>query len=293
MAVLIGHASIDENNNARGGVAGDQTKKEVYTRNWYNRSGGWHTVIRPKDSAAAEKIAKAMEQACANDNIGYDQNQRTTLYTKAKAVNWDLSKITEKCECDCSALVAVCVNAAGIAVSKDIYTGNQKSALKNTGKFDILTESKYLTKEDYLKRGDIILGNGHTVIVLSNGILVIDNTDTVGSTDNEATQQVPVVEQQTNKPVVAETSSKTIKATNSPKNFSKALAGKYKVTASMLNVRHGAGTSKKIMTVIKKGTEVRCWGYYTHTSGANWLYVQFVANGVQYNGFASAKYLIK
>lgn len=289
MAVKIGHASIDENNSARGGSAGDQTKKEVCTRNWYNRSGGWHTVIRPKDATAAEKIAKAMEQACANDNIGYDQNQRTTLYTKAKAANWDISKITEKCECDCSALVAVCVNAAGISVSKDIYTGNQKSALKNTGKFEILTESKYLTKEDYLKRGDIILGSGHTAITLSNGILAVDNQET----KVEASKTETTVKQQTSKPVVSEAVTKTIKATNAARNFSKDLAGKYKVTASKLNVRHGAGTSKKIMTVIKKGTEVRCWGYYTHTLGTNWLYVQFVDKGVQYNGFVSAKYLIK
>jgi hypothetical protein len=139
MAVKIGHASGDEHNKAKGGVAGDQTKKEVCTRNWYSKP--WTSVIRPKNSGAAEKIAKAMEQACTNDKIGYDQNQRTTLYTQAKAVNWDLSKVATDCECDCSSLVAVCVNAAGIAVSKDIYTGNEKAALNATGAFTVLTDS--------------------------------------------------------------------------------------------------------------------------------------------------------
>ena len=167
MTVKIGHASIDENNTAKGGNAGDQTLKEVCTRSWYNKP--WTSVIRPKDSTVAEKIAKAMEQACANDKIGYDQNQRTTLFTQAKAVNWDLSKITTACECDCSSLVAVCVNAAGIAVSKDIYTGNEKTALANTGAFTVLTDSKYISKSDNLKRGDILLGSGHTAIVLTNG----------------------------------------------------------------------------------------------------------------------------
>lgn len=167
MSVTIGHASIDENKKAKGGNAGDQTKKEVYTRTWYNKP--WTCVIRPKDSKVAEKIAKAMEQACANDKIGYDQNQRTTLYTQAKAVNWDISKVTTACECDCSSLVAVCVNAAGIKVSKDIYTGNEKTALANTGVFTVLTDSKYISKADYLKRGDILLGSGHTAIVLSDG----------------------------------------------------------------------------------------------------------------------------
>ena len=167
MAVKIGHASIDENGKINGGSAGDQTTKEVCTRNWYSKP--WTSVIRPKDSSVAEKIAKAMEQACANDNIGYDQYQRTTLYTKAKEAGWDLSKITIKCECDCSSLVAVCVNAAGITVSKDIYTGNQKAALSGTGAFEVLTESKYIGSSTYLKRGDILLGSGHTAIVLSDG----------------------------------------------------------------------------------------------------------------------------
>ncbi len=167
MSVRIGHASIDERGKARGGAAGDQTGREVCTRDWYNKP--WIAVIRPKSSTVAKKIAKAMEAACANDNIGYDQNERTTLYIKAKANNWNIAGIKSKCETDCSALVAVCVNAAGIRVSKDIYTGNEKSALVATGKFTVHTESKYLTSDKYLKRGDILLASGHTAIALSNG----------------------------------------------------------------------------------------------------------------------------
>ena len=192
MSVKIGHASIDENRKVNGGTAGDQTKAEVCTRNWYNKP--WTSVIRPKDSIAAEKIAIAMEQACANDKIGYDQHQRTTLYAQAKANNWDLSKITTACECDCSSLVAVCVNAAGISVSKDIYTGNELSALKATGKFDVYTSIQYITKDSYLKRGDILLGDGHTAIVLSNGVNVdIKPTNTSTSTTPTSTSEVYVV----------------------------------------------------------------------------------------------------
>lgn len=167
MAVRIGHASIDENGKASGGAAGDQTEKEVCTRDWYSKP--WTCVIRPKDSTVAEKIAKAMEQACANDKIGYDQAQRTTLFAQAQACGFDLSKITVACETDCSALVAVCVNAAGISVSKDIYTGNEKSALVATKKFDTYTDSSYIASSANLKRGDILLANGHTAVVLSNG----------------------------------------------------------------------------------------------------------------------------
>lgn len=270
MSVTIGHASIDENNKAKGGNAGDQTKKEVCTRSWYSKP--WTCVIRPKDSAKAEKIAKAMEQACANDKIGYDQNQRTTLYTQAKAANWDISKVTTACECDCSSLVAVCVNAAGITVSKDIYTGNEKAALNATGAFTIYTDSKYIGKADYLKRGDILLGAGHTAIVLTDG----------GGVSAPTSESKPT-----------STATPEVKATESARNFLKTFAGTYKVTASWLNVRYGAGVTKKKMTTIPRGTVVKCYGYYTAVLGTNWLYVQFTYNGVKHTGFASAKYLKK
>lgn len=168
MAVKIGHASIDENGKARGGSAGDQSGREVFTRDWYDK--GWNKVIRAEDSSVAEKIAKAMEAACANNNIGYDQNQRTTLYAQAAANGWNISRIKTKCETDCSALVSVCVNAAGIRVSKDMYTGNEAMALKATGEFKILTDSKYTRSDANLKRGDILLKEGsHTAVVLSDG----------------------------------------------------------------------------------------------------------------------------
>jgi hypothetical protein len=135
MSIKIGHAVHDENGKISGGQAGDQTGKEVVTRDWYKTT--WHTVLRAKDSKVAEKIAQAMKTACDNNNIGYDQKQRTTLFAAAQAVGFDLPKVATKCETDCSALVAVCVNSAGVKVSKDIYTGNMVDALKTTGAFTL------------------------------------------------------------------------------------------------------------------------------------------------------------
>ena len=264
MAVYIGHASIDERGKANSGAAGDQTGKEVYKRTWYSKP--WHTVFRPKSAAVAEKIAKAMEQACSNNNIGYDQYQRTTLYTLAKAKGWDISKVATKCETDCSALVAVCCNAAGITVSKDMYTGNEKTVLKGTGKFTVYTAAKYVGGSDYLMRGDILLGNGHTAIVLSNGSKV------------EATAFTP---------------KKTKYATGTAQSLSKPIAGTYKVTASKLNVRDKANTKAEILVSIPKDTEVKNFGYYTEYDGTRWLYIQFDYKDVAYIGFASSKYLKK
>lgn len=83
------------------------------------------------------------------------------------------------------------------------------------------------------------------------------------------------------------------KATDAARCFWKSLAGSYKVTASALNVRNGAGITKKIMVAIPKGTKVNCYGYYTSVLGTKWLYIQFTYKGVTYSGFASSKYLAK
>ena len=114
MAVKIGSARIDENGKAHGGAAGDQTGKEVSTQNWYSRN--WR-VFRAKDEAKAKLIAKAMQAACDNSNIGYDQYQRNTLYNQVKPYGYDPAKATKKCETDCSALVRVCCAYAGIIMS--------------------------------------------------------------------------------------------------------------------------------------------------------------------------------
>ena len=105
MAVKIGSARIDENGKAHGGQAGDQTGKEVSTQAWYASSKVWR-VFRAKD-AAAEKIALAMERACANPQIGYDQYQRLTLYNNVKDRGFDPGATTKNVETDCSALVRV------------------------------------------------------------------------------------------------------------------------------------------------------------------------------------------
>lgn len=176
MAVKIGHASIDENGKVSGGKAGDQTQKEVCTRTWYSKP--WGFVLRCKDSDKAEKMAIACEQGCANDKIGYDQVQRNTLYTQAKIVNYNLSKITTACECDCSSFMTVCALAAGIKITYGTNaptTSTMKTVFSATGEFDILTGAKYLSSDSYLRRGDILVKAGsHTAMVLEDGMSVIE-----------------------------------------------------------------------------------------------------------------------
>lgn len=76
-------------------------------------------------------------------------------------------------------------------------------------------------------------------------------------------------------------------------SFAKSVAGSYKVTAAMLNVRSGAGADKTILTTIPKGTVVQNYGYYTAVNGVKWLSILFTYKGKTYSGFASSKYLKK
>ena len=171
MSVKLGSARIDENGKAKGGQAGDQTGKEVSTQSYYLHSKGWR-VFRAKEAAAAEKIAKCMENACKNNKIGYDQGQRNTLYKVAEPLGFDTSKVTTACETDCSALVRVCCAFAGImGLPSGFRTGNMPTNLMNTGKFVEMKGAKYQEQSAYLKRGDILVTktSGHTVVVLSNG----------------------------------------------------------------------------------------------------------------------------
>ncbi len=173
MAIKIGHASLDENRGIHGGAAGDQTGGEVYTRTWYNAN--WDVVLRPKNADLAEKSARACEAACANNKIGYDQYSRNTLYRYAKLVNFDLSKVTDECECDCSSLMHVCAIAGGAKLSygvNGLVTWNMVNAFVDSGDYEKLTDSKYLISGNYLKRGDILVRqSGHTAMALENGDL--------------------------------------------------------------------------------------------------------------------------
>lgn len=89
MGLIVGSARIDENGHISGGKAGDQTGKEVSKQPYYVHSKGW-ICMRPKSVSVANKIASAMNDACDNNNIGYDQNGRSGVVTCVK--NTVLSK---------------------------------------------------------------------------------------------------------------------------------------------------------------------------------------------------------
>lgn len=164
--IRIGHASISEKNTING-KKGDSTGKEVCVRTWYSKP--WDFVAVHPDETVREKHAKAVEEACANGCIGYGQNDRNSLNDEAKKVNYALSKIKVKCNCDCSSLQNVCAVASG-AVSSYVgwRTSTMKAYLEKAG-YIILT-GDCANKSEYAVRGAIYVKSGkHTVCALDNG----------------------------------------------------------------------------------------------------------------------------
>lgn len=173
MGLLIGHASIDENNRIQGGKAGDQTGREVCIRSYYVHSKGW-LVLRPKNAEIANKIAKAMKEACANNNIGYDQNSRTGVIVKLRSYK-TLGRIGVKTECDCSSLVRACCIQAGFDPG-NFTTSNEPDVLEKSGYFE---PRKAVTSSTVLYDGDVLVTKtkGHTVVIVDGnprGELEID-----------------------------------------------------------------------------------------------------------------------
>lgn len=168
MAVLCGWASADERGRASGGKAGDQTGREVRVGYWY--SFGQSVVLRANDRAKGKEMAAIMKKLCNNNHVGYDQGQRTTLWSVMSRNGWNPDKVTTNCECDCSALVAVVCRAAGYNVSPDLWTGNLRNALIRTKKFTALTSATYTLSDKNLRAGDIILNpDKHVIMALEDG----------------------------------------------------------------------------------------------------------------------------
>lgn len=163
MALIIGSARHDENGKYSGGRNGDQDGTEVSTQTYYIHPKGW-LVIRPKDASIADKIAKAMQEACDNNNIGYDQNDRNVIAQVKKYGS--LAKIAVKCDTDCSDLVRACVYQASGKDSGDFYTATEPTVLAKTGLFE---SAKEVGTSTVLYNGDILVTKtkGHTAIVVS------------------------------------------------------------------------------------------------------------------------------
>ena len=297
--VQIAHAGSNEWGTTHGGEAGNQRRTagkldgELKVTDWYDKP--WTYCIRPKDPAKAKIIADTALACVKNVKIGYDQNERQTLYRQMKANNWDATKV-DYCETDCSSLWGVCANAAGIYIDPVVYTGTMKQFAEQSGAFEILTDEKYLKTDKYLKRGDPapapsagythvyiatgdvwlrkgpgtnyatikVVNRGDQVYVKNNvnGWLEVQYGYSTGYSSAKYYKYVEDVEEKTQTPLTL-------------------------ITTAKLWLRQSAGISGKALTVIPQGTRLNCSGNTTMVGSTKWYEVAYNT----YVGWSSGKYL--
>lgn len=173
----IANCSISENGTAEGN-AGDQTGREYYLRDWYNRP--WDVCLYYPDKKVSDEIARQAKNAALNDHIGYGQlaageNNRLAMYNHLKASKWETSDITVNCNADCSSSTAAIVISAGhkfnlsklMNISPSLTTWSMQQALTNAG-FKVL-KGKYLTNANLGFPGLIYLSTQHHVTICVAG----------------------------------------------------------------------------------------------------------------------------
>lgn len=126
-------------------------------------------LYQKKEETKVSKIENAVARAEAiaqDDTHGYDQVDR-----------WGNPNY------DCSGLVINCLENAGIPAKQKgaTYTGNMPEVLPNIG-FKNVIASVNLSTGSGMKRGDVLLGNGHTAFYCGNGKLVHASINEKGTT---------------------------------------------------------------------------------------------------------------
>lgn len=170
MKVILGHAVCSESG-GKYGTPGDQTGKELRLQNWYISGDGWKAVFRWKDKELAKRAAKYVKECCESVHVGYsqslDETGRESLDRIAAKYKYDIDKLIEFVNCDCSTLMASAVRSVDGNVNRGMSTGTEEAELSKSKLFTELKDSKYLTKPDDLEVGDILWRVGHTAMVVS------------------------------------------------------------------------------------------------------------------------------
>ena len=117
MTYWVSNCGGDEHGRAMGGEAGDQTRREYRVKEWTDF--GQDKIARHPDPEIGNLIARLAVQAADNDNIGYDQSERLTMWQQLQKVGYWPKDITRPCEADCSSSTAAIVKAVGYLVGDE------------------------------------------------------------------------------------------------------------------------------------------------------------------------------
>lgn len=164
--IKIIHASIDEHNTIKNGQAGDQTGREVCTRDYYEKN--WKFIIIPPENVRTKAI-KTAEKLANSNLVGYDQNQRNTLYTQLKKNKFSVKKYIDSnvaTETDCSAFVYAClsVHDKNIRMDGNAPTTSTMASFYEKNGYTVIPYDK-----NKLINGCILVAPGHhTVMVMTD-----------------------------------------------------------------------------------------------------------------------------
>lgn len=168
---MLVHASIDERGKIAGGQVGDQTEKEVSIRSWYNKP--WDLCLRFHKKAKVERAVKIAVKLANSNLVGYDQNNRNSLYKELKKNDFNAAKYIKtgvQTETDCSAFMYACYACVIPEMRSDNNAPTTSTMRKYFEKygFEVITDKSYLTSEALLKPGDILVKEGkHTAMFIA------------------------------------------------------------------------------------------------------------------------------
>lgn len=160
---MLVHASIDERGKASGGVAGDQTGKEVCIRSWYSKP--WNALLRYPNKRKVARAVKIAIKLANSGLVGYDQGNRNSLYKELKKKGFNAAKYIKtgvKTETDCSAFMYACFACVIPEMRMDTNAPTTSTMRKFFEKFgfEVITDKTYLVSDALLKSGDILVKEG-------------------------------------------------------------------------------------------------------------------------------------
>lgn len=288
MKVILGHAVSSENGN-KYGKPGDQTGNELRKQEWYISGSGWTGVFRWKDQSLAKKAAKYVSDCCDSVHVGYSQSLepdgRESLDMIVSRYKYDVSALIEDVNCDCSTLIASAVRSVGGKVGRGMSTANEEEALNKSGLFTELKESKYLSKKDNLKVGDILWRKGHTAMVIA----VIKDKEEKEMADKKDKQQVA------EKTATEKFAEDTMIAMNKLGEFDRAIMKELGI-GSILNTQEAVHLLLTINQKLKEKhlivTEQKCKSYLVRFSSPFRIYKDMVSDTIVATGVSTGIYTI-
>lgn len=161
---LFAWASIGSNGKVIDDLVGDQNGREVKIGEYYDFGQKW--VIRFRSKKRGRKAAAATKMLARNNNIGYNQSNRKSLYTQCETINWDIDRIYQihPCDCDCSLLTVCSINFAyGKSLLPYSLTTYTLPNIVNQHKTKFKRADKTI-KSHRFHKGDLVGKSGHVII---------------------------------------------------------------------------------------------------------------------------------